>query len=41
MMDNMMNGTAEMMWGMGLFGIILLIIAVLAIAALVKYLCFR
>jgi len=30
-----------MMWGMGLFGLVLLVFAVLAVAALVKYLFFR
>jgi len=31
----------SMMWGMGLFGLVLLVISVLAVAALVKYLFFR
>ena len=30
-----------MMWGMGLFGLLVLIVAVLVIAALVKYVFFR
>ena len=35
------DGSMEsMMWGMGLFGLVLLVIAVLAAAALVKYLFF-
>lgn len=38
MMDQMMSGG---MWGMGLIGLILLVIAVWGIAALVKYLFFR
>ena len=38
MQDMMGNG---MMWGMGLGGLIVLIIGVLAIAALVKYVFFR
>ena len=37
-MQNMMNG--EMMWGMGLIGLILVVLIVLGIAALVKYLFF-
>ena len=37
-MQNMMGG--GMMWGMGIFGITLLAIIVLVIAALVKYLLF-
>lgn len=39
MMHDMMNG--GMMWGMGLFGLIGLIVLGLVIAALVKYLFFR
>ncbi len=31
----------EMMWGMGLGGLLLLVLAVLAIAALIKYVFFR
>jgi hypothetical protein len=38
MMQGMMNG--EMMWGMGLFGLIVLVLIVLGIAALIKYLFF-
>lgn len=37
-MDDMMGG---MMWGMGLFGILVLVIAVLFVAALIKFLFFR
>jgi hypothetical protein len=36
MMDQMMGGA--MMWGMGLIGLLLIIVLVLAAAALVKYL---
>ena len=36
MMQGMMQG--EMMWGMGLIGLIVLVLIVLGIAALVKYL---
>jgi type IV secretory pathway VirB2 component (pilin) len=36
MMDQMMGG--GMMWGMGLIGLLLLIVLVLAAAALIKYL---
>lgn len=39
-MDNeMMGGT--MMWGMGLGGLIIAVLVLLAVAALVKYLFFR
>jgi hypothetical protein len=31
----------DMMWGMGLFGLLVLVLLALAIAALVKYLFFR
>jgi hypothetical protein len=37
-MHDMMPG---MMWGMGLGGLVVLILVVLAIAALVKYIFFR
>jgi hypothetical protein len=37
-MQDMMT---EMMWGMGLGGLLLLVLAVLAIAALIKYVFFR
>lgn len=36
MINNMMGG--GMMWGMGFFGLLILILIVLAIAALAKYL---
>ena len=35
-MDGMMNGA--MMWGMGLVGILVIIVLILAAAALIKYL---
>ena len=38
MMDAMMSG--GMMWGMGLIGLLVIIVLVLAAAALVKYLVF-
>lgn len=38
MHDGMMEGMGGMMWGMGLFGLLLLILVILLIAALVKYL---
>ena len=38
MMDHMMGG--GMMWGMGLVGLLVLLILILAGAALVKYLFF-
>lgn len=34
----MMNDMGAMMWGMGLFGLLVLVLVVLGIAALVKYL---
>jgi hypothetical protein len=36
----MMSNMGEMMWGMGLFWLILIVLLVLAAAALVKYLFF-
>ena len=38
MMHDMMNGMGGMMWGMGLFGLFVLIVLGLAAAALIKYL---
>ena len=38
-MQQMMDG--GMMWGMGLGGLIVLVLVILAIAALVKYVFFR
>jgi hypothetical protein len=38
MMDQMMGG--GLMWGMGLVGLLIIIVLVLAAAALVKYLFF-
>jgi hypothetical protein len=38
MMDQMMGG--GLMWGMGLVGLLIIIVPVLAAAALVKYLFF-
>jgi len=35
-MDGMMNGA--MMWGMGLVGVLVIIVLILAAAALIKYL---
>jgi len=40
MMQQMMDGSG-MMWGMGLGGLLVLVLVVLAIAALVKYLFFE
>ena len=40
MMQQMMDGS-DMMWGMGLGGLLVLVLVVLAIAALVKYLFFE
>lgn len=39
MMHDMMGG--EIMWGMGIGGILVLLVLLLVIAALVKYLLFR
>ena len=39
MMDGMKSG--EMMWGMGVFGLLILLVLVLGLAALVKYVFFR
>ena len=38
MIDGMMGG--EMMWGMGLFWLLILVVLVLAAGALIKYLFF-
>jgi len=38
-MQDMMGG--GMMWGMGLFGVVALVVLVLLAAALIKYLFFR
>jgi hypothetical protein len=39
MMNDLMG--AGMMWGMGLFGLLGLVVALLVIAALIKYVFFR
>ena len=39
MMNGMMNG--DMMWGMGLFGLLILLLVVLGLGALIKYLFFN
>jgi hypothetical protein len=39
MMDQMMGG--GMMWGMGLIGLLLFAVLILAAAALIKYVFFR
>ena len=41
MMNNMMNGMSDMMWGMGLFGLLIIAVFVLVLAALFKYVFFR
>lgn len=38
MQDSMTNGMGGMMWGMGLFGLLILMLVILLIAALIKYL---
>jgi len=40
MHDMMSGGTGGMMWGMGLFGLVVLALIVLGVAALVKYIFF-
>ena len=40
MMNDMMMNGGGMMWGMGLFGLAVVVLLVLAVAALVKYLLF-
>jgi hypothetical protein len=37
-MRDMMDGTAGMMWGMGLIWLLVVLLLVLGVAALVKYL---
>jgi hypothetical protein len=37
-MENMMNGSGMMMWGMGAICVLVVVFIVLAIVALVKYL---
>ena len=41
-MQNMMNGmmSGDMMWGMGLFGLLIVLLVVLGLGALIKYLFF-
>jgi hypothetical protein len=39
-MNGMMDGQGGMMWGMGLFGVLGIVVLVLLIAALIKYLFF-
>ncbi len=39
-MEGMMNASGGMMWGMGLFGLLVLAVLLLAAAALIKYLFF-
>jgi hypothetical protein len=38
MNDTMSWGGGSMMWGMGIYGLLLVVLLVLAIAALIKYL---
>lgn len=38
MMNDMMSWGGAMMWGMGIYGVLLVVLLVLAIAALIKYL---
>lgn len=40
MQDEMIEGMGGMMWGMGLFGMLILILVILLIIALLKYLFF-
>jgi hypothetical protein len=41
MMNNMFDGMNGMMWGMGFFGLLLVAVVLLAVAALIKYVFFR
>jgi hypothetical protein len=41
MMHDMMTGMGSMMWGMGVVGLLVIVVLVLAAAALIKYLFFR
>jgi len=41
MMNGIMNGSGSMMWGMGLWGVLVLVLVVLGVAALTKYLVFN
>jgi len=36
-----MNDMSEMMWGMGIFHVLALVVVLLAVAALIKYVFFR
>jgi hypothetical protein len=40
MMDNMMNISGAMGWGMALIGVLVVLILILGVAALLKYLFF-
>ncbi|HLG90373.1 MAG TPA: hypothetical protein VKZ79_24655 [Alphaproteobacteria bacterium] len=40
MMTNEMMSGAPMMWGMGLVGVLIIVVLILAVAALIKYLFF-
>lgn len=41
-MQTMMNGmmSGDLMWGMGLFGLLIVLLVVLSLGALIKYLFF-
>jgi len=39
--DGMMEGMSGMMWGMGFFGLLTLVLVILLAAALIKYLFFN
>jgi len=39
-MNGMMDGSRSMIWGTGLWGVLILVVVVLGVAALTKYLLF-
>jgi len=41
MINDMLNSTNGMMWGMGLFELLIVVVFALVVAALIKYVFFR
>jgi len=41
MINNMLNSMNGMMWGMGLFELLIVVVFALVVAALIKYVFFR
>ena len=41
MMSGIMDGSGSMMWGMGWWGVLILVLVILGAAALTKYLFFN